>query len=633
MSYRNVSSKSLAILFCLAVVRSRWPGRAPTLTDAAEELGVSRELAPRLRSRFFEPLVALIERLNRPGPTPRDREAGETHKRLRVVEALLGVARAVIVVAGVARLSPERREEIVVAVERLRAEHGISYEQTAEKLGFDARTLRRWRERMRKGESPAPRSRAPRRPHGKLPRALASAVFSFVSLFPRKVPLAELHRRFTGEQAELCAQHGHPEIAYTTFCRHAGRSDETEKEEERRSVDRGRDAPEKIPPRALALMDTTDLRCFGFAFKLIPFMEAHSRNIFAHQLCDRESAERISKVLEQGNKESGGAAGLRIDRGAPYMAELTSDTAGEQGIDIRVARAHTPTDKALIERFFLTAKDALRSVLECIDLREGPGDISWRRKLARTIGSAVIAAYLRWGYPFIPQPHIDGKTPEERARDEEQYDEDVIRSFLDRRVNNHEHKKTVAGELHHDYGFLWSMKRWMKAVRYFTAEDLREASRRFDEILLRSCFNCDSRRNPLYLLAIARTVAGERKKREREDRRKKELKRKERNKEQAHRDALEKELRLLKDEPEQAAMEAVDLAGLSFQNRGFGLDLARRKLDESLVTIAGWGDQAYRLATDRILHLNGNEALRAWLEERIERARPPSRPIGADLDS
>jgi len=630
MSYRNVSSKSLAILFCLAVVRSRWPGRAPTLTDAAEELGVSRELAPRLRSRFFGPLVALIERLNRPGPKPRDREAVEKHKRLRVVEALLGVARAIIVAAGIARLSPERREEILAAVEQLRAEHGIPYEQTAKKLGFDARTLRRWRERMKNGESPAPRSRAPKRPHGKLPRVLASAIFSFVSLFPRKIPLAELHRRFTDEQAELCAEHGHPKIAYTTFCRHAGRGKETEKE--RRPINRGRDAPENIPPRALALMDTTDIRCFGFAFKLIPFMEAHSRNIFAHQLCDRESAERISKVLEQGNEESGGVVGLRIDRGTPYLAEVTSETAEDQNIDIRVARAHTPTDKALIERFFLTAKDSLRSVLECIDLREGPGDVSWRRKLARTIGSAVVAAYLRWSYPFIPQPHIDGKAPEERTRDIAKCDEDVIRSFLDRRVNNHEHKKTVAGELHRDYGFRWSMKRWMKATRYFTAEDLREASRRFDQILLRSCFNCDSRRNPLYLLAIARTVADERKKREREERRKKELERKERAKERANRDALDKERRLLDEKPEQAAMEAVDLAGLSLENRGFGLDLARRKLDEALEIIARRGDQAYRFATDRILHLNGNEALRAWIEERVERARPPSRPIGADLD-
>jgi phosphoserine phosphatase len=60
-----------------------------------------------------------------------------------------------------------------------------------------------------------------------------------------------------------------------------------------------------------------------------------------------------------------------------------------------------------------------------------------------------------------------------------------------------------------DYGFKWSMKRWIAACRGLRAEDLREAARRFDRILLRGCFNCDCKRNPLYLLAIARTVSDE----------------------------------------------------------------------------------------------------------------------------
>jgi len=626
MGYRTLCPRDEATLFCLSVVRTHWPTQVPTLSDAAGELGVSRKQASRLRRRFFATLVALIKNTNRPGRKRPSGPAEVAGRRMALLEALLALARGVIVSAGMAGLAPGLREAVMRAIEDLRTTHGLTYEEVALQVGLCARTLRRWRSELREGLALGPKSRAPKNPHGKLPGELEQAIAIFTALHPSD-SLAHLHRRFVTEQAKLCAKHGHPKLSYGAFRRCAGRP-HNQADPAGHIPRRGRDDPQQIPLRALALMDTSDLTCFGFPFKLIPFMEAHSRGIFAHQLCDRETAESVEQVLTEGAARTGGVLGLRVDRGTPYMAQVTVEAAGEEGIDMRVARAHTATDKATIERFFLTIKDALRDVFSCLDLRSGPGDPQWRKTLARTIASAVIAGYLRWGYPYIPQPHIDGRAPAERLGDCAPVDADTISQILDRRAQHHEHARTVAGELHDHYGFRWSMKRWLRAVRDYRAEDLREAARRFDRILLRDCFTCDSRRNPRYLLAIIRTIAEQRRAQQRcvksEQRRQ--------EKDEAHRRAVLDEQGRRDRHPEEAAWRAVQLAADVFANGGFGLRVTQTWLDRALEILAQRGQDAYRLATGRFLAAAADDdRLRQWLIERIDVFRPPATSFCVDL--
>ena len=625
MGYRKLSTSSLAILFCLAVVRRHFGGQVPTLTEAAEQLGVSRELAPRLHRRLYGPLLGFIERHQRPGPRSEDPEREGERKRLAVTEALLGVARAVIAAAGIAVFSPERREEIVVAVERLKVEHGVGDVKVAARLGLCSRTLRIWRGELAASGSLAPKSRAPNNPHGKLPEALARDITDYVALFPDE-PLARLHRLFVRDNAELCREHGHPELSYGAFCRASGRRKD-KPEESRAKPRRGRDAPENLPYRALALMDTTDLACFGFGFKLIPFMEAHSRAIFAHQLCERERAEQVAQVLEQGVDQAGGVLAVRVDRGTPYLAELTVHAVEDQGAQMRVARAHTATDKALIERFFLTLKRAVGEVLGCADLRQGPGELTWRKKLAQTLGSAVVGLFMRWCYPYIPQPHIDGRCPQERTLDQAPWSKDAIEEALDERARHHEHARTVARQLHHDYDFRWSMKRWLAACKGFRAEDLREATRRFDRILLRGCFTCDSKRNPKYLLAIARTVREERLPQQQAERRERLW----HQEQSVARQAAQDQERMRAEQPELAASKAIELARVAFDSGGHGIKTATRWLDQALSSMADRGPGAYRLATMRLLQTVRAQNVLAWLNERIETAWPPPCPFKEDL--
>lgn len=629
MAFRTLSPTALATLFCLAVIRQRWPGQVPTLTAAAEELGVSRELAPRLRARFLEPLVQLIARTNRPGPKSPDPDLENARRRLHILEAFLGVARAIIAAAGIATLAPRRRDELIAAVEQLHEQHGVPYEQIAVELGVPDRTLRRLRARAAAGESLAPKSRAPKAPHGKLPGPLATAISGFVSLFP-EVPLAELHRRFVKEKADLCTQQEHPDLAYTTFARHSGRVRNSNTSPVH-SPRRGRDAPESLPHRALALMDTTDIDCFGFGFDLIGFMEAHSRELFAHQLCDQETAEQVKQVLDEGHENAGGVLALRVDRGTPYLAEVVVTHTEEHGIDMRVAKAYTPTDKAILERFFRTAKDALHSIFEAVDLRDGPGDTSWRRELARRLGAAVIAGYMRWGYPYIPQPYIDGRSPRERTEQATPASTDDIRAVLDERVQHHEHAQTVARELHHAYGFRWSIGRWLRAVRSFTAEDLREASRRFDKVLLRRCYHCDTRRTPNYLLAILRNVAVERRERQRRARAANQKSEGRRIDDETHRRVCQHEEQQRARDPHGAAERAIDLARVAHANGGHGLATASSWLRQALATFANRGQVALETNVSQLSVHADTDELRRWFQHHVDDVQPSNRSVHMDL--
>jgi hypothetical protein len=226
--------------------------------------------------------------------------------------------------------------------------------------------------------------------------------------------------------------------------------------------------------------------------------------------------------------------------------------------------------------------------------------------------------FLRWGYPYIPQPYIDGCSPHERVKQSQNATVLDIRKYLDENVKHHEHARTFALKLHEQYQFQWKQDRWLNAVRGFSAEELQEAQYRFDKILLKECFQCDSRRNPPYLLAILRTVAKER----RADKQpclKTEalLKNLEKEKEAQ---ALEERKRL--ENPDEAIRKALGLARTAFCSKGFGLTTASRWLEESLATLAQEGFDRYRLATERWLNECKEENLKQWLEEKIAKQMP-----------
>ena len=171
------------------------------------------------------------------------------------------------------------------------------------------------------------------------------------------------------------------------------------------------------------------------------------------------------------------------------------------------------------------------------------------------------------------------------------------------------------------------MNRWLAACKPFGANDLREAARRFDRIILRGCFNCDPKRNPKYLLAIVRTIRDERKPLRQARHRDRLWK----QKHQEARQVVDEQERQRNEHPEQAAHKAVELAKVALENKGFGIVTATRWLDQALCSMASRGPDAYRLATRCLTDKEKDHRLLTWMIERIEASRPPPRSLKEDL--
>jgi len=171
------------------------------------------------------------------------------------------------------------------------------------------------------------------------------------------------------------------------------------------------------------------------------------------------------------------------------------------------------------------------------------------------------------------------------------------------------------------------MKRWLAACKGFRAEDLREAARRFDRILLRGCFTCDRKRNPRYLLAVARTVRDENRPLRLARLKERYWREEQQRRKQA---ALEQEQQR-REHPERAIEQAIELAHVAFDNKGYGLKTATRWLDQALHTLAAKGEEAYRFAVQPAVRGVDDQRVLAWVLERIDVARPPPSSLRQDL--
>jgi hypothetical protein len=168
-------------------------------------------------------------------------------------------------------------------------------------------------------------------------------------------------------------------------------------------------------------------------------------------------------------------------------------------------------------------------------------------------------------------------------------------------------------------------------VRGYTAEDLREASRRFDKVLLRKCFQCDTRRTPNYLLAVVRNVAADRRERETKARTATQKSERRRLDDETHRQACHEEERQRVDDPHGAAERAVDLARIAFANGGLGLSTASVWLRQALQAIAERGPFAFELHANHMVDLADTPELQVWLQQHVVEVQHSTRTVQTDL--
>ena len=107
--------------------------------------------------------------------------------------------------------------------------------------------------------------------------------------------------------------------------------------------------------------DWTRLLINHVRWYLIIIIDFFSRYIISYDIYPSVNASHVKHIYKQGLKSQGIIKSdilpeLRVDRGSPNTSLVTKEFFDIMGADLSFARVRRPTDNALTERFFGTAK-------------------------------------------------------------------------------------------------------------------------------------------------------------------------------------------------------------------------------------------------------------------------------------
>lgn len=107
--------------------------------------------------------------------------------------------------------------------------------------------------------------------------------------------------------------------------------------------------------------DWSKLRINHTRWYLLILIDFFSRYLVAWDICPSVNSSHITHIYKEGLKNQGIRKEdikpeLRVDRGSPNTSLITRDFFTLIGADLSFARVRRPTDNALTERFFGTAK-------------------------------------------------------------------------------------------------------------------------------------------------------------------------------------------------------------------------------------------------------------------------------------
>lgn len=378
----------------------------------------------------------------------------------------------------------------------------------------------------------------------------------------------------------------------------------------------GRFGLEVTLPGLQGMADTTDFSLFGVPLKIVAVQDPGLRRQHlweAFSLEDHEDHDVIVQVVKDALGDRPGAQ-LLTDQGTPYLAQAAREAYEELELDHAPQKEATPTEKAPLERSFLTVKAAL-APLVALSTRLARAVPALRSPvLAKTLGRILITTFLRvyLAARDAPEPHRPAdpvvleqlaQAQREKARAETRSVKLALESLFDR------------------YQLEGSRTRFVRAHRHHRVQDVLEAERRMGR---RAC-RCHARVCDRYFAAILAQVA-------RESRVRRERERRERlRRHQALQDheRTRAELQQARSHPEDALARALRLVAMHFQP----------EKDQLLFGGAGLGRRSLR---DTLLHLRNEspEVLlhrveigwRKWLAAGPEpRAIPHVRRVLDDL--
>jgi hypothetical protein len=416
-SHQSPSKPStIAALVALTIVvrfHPSWASRP--VAERASELGVSAERISRLANRALRPFDELVGRLTRRGRPPTDAAQNASHVELELTRALLEVTTSVL-----ARCAVEvrgARELIMGAWLRLSKIPGMTQRRFCEALSMSPRTLRDWLKRQRK-PSPEPTDHPPQ---------------------------SEPRRR-------------------------AGRK--------RRGPRRKRFGFDVVLPQTQMASDTTDIEVLGVGLKLMASQDIGGRDVSLLDgvlIDEHESADNIASLFA---KTLQGLAGAQMctDQGTPYMAQATTHTLEQLGVEHAPQKEGDPMGKATIERAFRTIKDVAAQLFEVTNrlahhmpALRSPG---LAIPLARTIVSSLLRAYQHGARAAREAIEARGGIePEALAQ--------AAQQSRQRAQATERSARLLLAEIHQHYGIERPLKRFVDGLRLYPVSVLHEAERQF----------------------------------------------------------------------------------------------------------------------------------------------------------
>ena len=261
----------------------------------------------------------------------------------------------------------------------------------------------------------------------------------------------------------------------------------------------GRFALEVTAPGTQLGADTQDLQILGVPLKLVAAQDigARQQRLWeAFTLNENETADLVASVVQQATH---GLTGFQLitDQGKPYIAEAAKEAYDKMGVEHAPQREGSPTQKATVERAFLTAQTALAPIWAVLNRLAAAIPSLRQPELAKAVGTLLIAVFLRvyaTGRQHLTHPLSDGRDPDllraiiEEQRDKARADDRSVRLFLER--------------MHADYAIEGAKETFVRRFKTYPLEDLREAER---QIRAYAC-RCQMRICDRYFAATLRRV-------------------------------------------------------------------------------------------------------------------------------
>jgi hypothetical protein len=384
----------------------------------------------------------------------------------------------------------------------------------------------------------------------------------------RGVKRREIQDHLVAARDRLCSEHG---LTHRDFCRSLGLSERTV----RSWAERGPAAPrppdpapappsppasrnvgrfdlETTLPGLQAMADTSDFKLFDVPLKIVAVQDPGRRRQRlweAFELEDHEDHQVVVDVVAKALEDRPGTQ-ILTDQGTPYLAEAARDAYEDLELEHAPQKEGTPTDKATLERSFLTVKSALAPMIALSAHLSRAVPALRSPALAKALGRILLATFLRvyTAAREAPEGHRPAdpivlealaETQREKARAENRSVKLALESHFER------------------YQFEGSRTRFVRAHRHHRVEDVIAAEREMGRYACR----CRAKHCDRYFAAILNKVAQAGRTRRRRERRERLRRHRVRKAEARARAQSEQNRR----HPEEAVARALHLLALQYR--------------------------------------------------------------------